>query len=86
VPVGGGVILKDSKVVVTQPEAGSFKAFDANCTHKGCLVTSVEGGSINCSCHGSRFGLSDGSVQGGPAQAPLPAVDVAVDGDQVVKR
>ena len=31
----------DVAVVVTQPEAGTYKAFSAICTHQGCLVGSV---------------------------------------------
>ena len=49
VPGGGGMILKDQKVVVTQPAKGDFKAFTAVCTHKGCTVAKVEGGQISIS-------------------------------------
>src|SRR5690606_34529784 len=41
IPVGGGYIDFDHRVVVTQPEAGQFRAFDANCTHARCLVTFI---------------------------------------------
>lgn len=85
VPVGGGVILKDDEIVVTQPEAGEFKAFSAICTHQGCLVSSVEDSKIVCACHGSTFDITDGSPQGGPAQTALSAVKVSVSGDQVVE-
>lgn len=81
VPEGGGKIFKDQKVVVTQPEPGEFKAFSAVCTHQGCVVSSVEDGTINCACHGSKFAIADGSVAQGPATEPLPAEDVRVDGD-----
>ncbi|WBB60811.1 Rieske (2Fe-2S) protein [Streptomyces sp. WMMC500] len=81
VPEGGGKIFKDEKVVVTQPEPGEFKAFSAVCTHQGCLVSSVEDGTINCACHGSKFAIADGSVAHGPATQPLPAEDVRVEGD-----
>ncbi len=84
VPVGGGVILAGRQVVVTQPAEGEFKAFSAICTHAQCVVSSVDT-SIMCECHGSSYALDDGSVLGGPAPSPLPAVDVAVRDGQVVR-
>jgi Rieske Fe-S protein len=83
VPVGGGVVLADRQIVVTQPVAGTFKAFSSTCTHQGCQVTEVAGGTINCPCHGSTFAVADGSVVNGPATRPLAARAVAVDGDVI---
>ena len=84
IPVGSGIVLADDEVVITQPSEGEFKAFSAICTHQGCTVTGVSDGTINCTCHGSRFSIADGSVQAGPAPQPLPARDVAVEGDSIV--
>jgi Rieske Fe-S protein len=81
VPEGGGVVV-DKKVVVTQPEAGEYKAFSAICTHQGCPVTRVTD-TIDCPCHGSKFSVTDGSPVAGPATAPLPAMEVAVEGDSL---
>ncbi|MFH9467058.1 Rieske (2Fe-2S) protein [Streptomyces clavifer] len=83
VPVGGGTILKDRKVVVTQPEAGDFRAFSAVCTHAGCVVASVSDGTINCACHGSRFSVTDAAVEAGPAPRPLPVERITVEGDSI---
>lgn len=83
VPVGGGVILADQKIVVTQPTKGEFKAFSSICTHAGCPVTSVKDGTINCTCHGSKFSVEEGSVETGPATKPLAEVAVAVDGGEI---
>jgi Rieske Fe-S protein len=83
VPVGGGKILTDAKVVVTQPTAGTYKAFTAVCTHQGCVVASVADGTISCACHGSAFSATDGSVKNGPASSPLAAVPVTVAGDTI---
>jgi Rieske Fe-S protein len=83
VPVGGGTIYADQKIVVTQPTEGEFKGFSSICTHQKCPVTSVDNGTINCTCHGSKFSIEDGSVSNGPATSPLPAVEVTVDGDQI---
>jgi Rieske Fe-S protein len=79
VPVGGGAVVGD--VVVTQPQAGVFMAFSATCTHRGCQVSGVSGGTINCPCHGAEFNISDGSVAGGPATAPLSPSAVTLNGD-----
>ncbi|CCI54582.1 putative iron sulphur protein (secreted protein) [Nostocoides jenkinsii Ben 74] len=83
VPEGGGVIMKDAKIVVTQPAAGDFKAFSAVCTHQGCVVSAVTD-TIDCACHNSKFALADGAVVSGPATSPLPAKTVTADGDNLV--
>ncbi|KUL21812.1 Rieske (2Fe-2S) protein [Streptomyces regalis] len=83
VPVGGGTILKDEKVVVTQPKSGEFKAFSAICTHRQCTVGSVSDGTINCPCHGSKFNITDGSVASPPATRPLPEKKITVDGNSI---
>ncbi|MFF5311676.1 Rieske (2Fe-2S) protein [Streptomyces massasporeus] len=83
IPVGGGKIFKDEKVVVTQPEQGRLKAFSAICTHMHCLVGSVSDGTINCPCHGSKFKIADGAVAHGPATQPLPAEQITVEGSSI---
>ncbi|UUU34970.1 Rieske (2Fe-2S) protein [Streptomyces sp. CA-210063] len=83
IPVGGGKIFKDRKVVVTQPEEGDFKAFSAVCTHQGCIVSSVSDETINCACHGSEFTITDGAVAKGPATRPLPAEEITVSGNSI---
>lgn len=70
IPVGGGRIIKGTWVV-TQPKKGTFRAFSAKCTHQGCPVSTIRGGTINCPCHGSKFRIADGSVARGPAKRPL---------------
>ncbi|MCF4137642.1 Rieske (2Fe-2S) protein [Streptomyces sp. Tue 6430] len=83
IPVGGGRIFKDAKVVVTQPAQGDFRAFSAVCTHQGCIVATVADGTINCACHKSSFAIGDGAVTAGPATEPLPAAKIAVKGDAI---
>ena len=83
IPLGGGKIFKDEKVVVTQPTKDDFKAFSAICTHQGCTVGSVADGTINCPCHKSEFRIADGSVAAGPATRPLPAKQITVEGGSI---
>ncbi|MET8474576.1 Rieske (2Fe-2S) protein [Streptomyces sp. NPDC006422] len=83
VPVGGGRVFPTDKVVVTQPAKGDFKAFSAVCTHQGCTVKDVSGGTINCPCHGSKFRIADASVAGGPAPRPLDPRGIEVTGNSI---
>jgi Rieske Fe-S protein len=83
VPVGGGRIIGDKQVVVTQPVAGDFRAFSAVCTHQFCPVSQIGGGTIICTCHNSRFSIEDGSVRGGPATKPLPRQAIRREGENI---
>jgi nitrite reductase/ring-hydroxylating ferredoxin subunit len=91
IPEGGGKVYGDDKIVVTQPTAGTYKAFSAVCTHQGCILAEVSGGTINCSCHGSKFSIADGSVkeaangdkENKAGQKGLAAKTVTVDGDNL---
>jgi nitrite reductase/ring-hydroxylating ferredoxin subunit len=90
VPVGGGVILAEQNVVVTQPAKGTFNGFSATCTHQGCILATVAAGTINCGCHGSQFSITDGSNVTGPSGSaagsvpPLPKVGIKVKGANIV--
>jgi Rieske Fe-S protein len=83
VPDGGGKIIDAARIVITQPQSGSFKAFSAICTHEGCFVNSVSNGTINCPCHGSKFSITDGSVVHGPATRPLAQIAISVEGTSI---
>lgn len=84
VPVGGALILNDDSYVVTQPSAGTFKAFNKTCPHAGCAVSKIHPDSVECTCHGSFFSLEDGSVISGPSAEGLAEVPVTVNGDSLV--
>lgn len=84
VPVGGGIVLADEKLVITQPTEGTFQAFTAVCTHQGLLVTSVGDGTITCANHGSSFSAATGEVEGGPAPSALASVEIDVQGDRIL--
>ncbi|MDQ2783335.1 MAG: Rieske (2Fe-2S) protein [Actinomycetota bacterium] len=84
VPVGGGLINPDALFVVTQPTAGTYKAFSAVCTHQGCTVTKVTGGKIDCPCHGSQFDISTGApTASSQAKKALPAKTATLNGDTI---
>ncbi|HZR23373.1 MAG TPA: Rieske (2Fe-2S) protein [Vicinamibacterales bacterium] len=57
-------------VLVARTAQSTFSALTAICTHEGCTVDEFQGGTYECSCHGSQFSTS-GAVVRGPAGSPL---------------
>lgn len=84
IPVGGGRIFPEYRLVVTRPAAGELRAFTAICTHDGCMLTTVADATINCPCHGSRFAITDGAAVHGPAIRALTLRTISVQGDSIV--
>ncbi|PSM38228.1 FAD-dependent oxidoreductase [Streptomyces dioscori] len=72
-PGSGAVVrVEGRRCAVYRDEAGTAHAVSARCTHLGCLVAFNEAETAwECPCHGSRFGV-DGGVLQGPAVRPLP--------------
>jgi nitrite reductase/ring-hydroxylating ferredoxin subunit len=68
------VVVEDTPVLLLRHQ-GRLTAIHDRCSHRGCSLSAgdIEGDEIVCPCHGSRFGLLDGSLRRGPATAPQPA-------------
>jgi arsenite oxidase small subunit len=64
----------------------SIVAYSALCQHMGCDVAFVpDGGYMLCPCHQSKYDPArEGNVIQGVAQAPLPRVELEIDGEDVV--
>jgi cytochrome b6-f complex iron-sulfur subunit len=85
IPPGAGkvVALGSKPAIVVSTEQG-LHAFSAICTHLGCVVAWNDlAGVIQCPCHDGRFNPVSGTVVSGPPPAPLPALKVSVEGDQI---
>ena len=81
VPPGSALLV--SGVVAVFNVAGTFYATQNECTHaRGPLCEgTLEGSSVTCPLHGSRFDVSTGAVLVGPAKHPLQTYRVTVKGD-----
>jgi rieske iron-sulfur protein len=67
--------------------AAGVLAYSAICTHQNCDVKTwlAKEKVLACFCHSSKFALLDGAiVVAGPATRALPAVPLALDGEQLV--
>lgn len=84
VPVGGGRLNGELKLLVTQPTEGVFKVFTSKCPHQGCGVGVPKDGIADCPCHGSEFDITDGSVKKGPAKTGLREYPAEVKNGAVV--
>ncbi|WP_342318720.1 Rieske (2Fe-2S) protein [Corynebacterium mayonis] len=74
VPIGSAVIL--DKVIIAQPEAGTYVAYSSTCPHEFKKITQVKGDTVRCTAHGSLFNIVDGSVISGPAVRGLRELDL----------
>lgn len=69
-------------------KAGKIHAMANKCAHLSGPLSDgkVEGNSIVCPWHGSRFCLDDGHVEDGPATSNQPVLDVKVQHGKVLVR
>jgi len=88
----GSQLHNNSAVLATDPSTGdpvqvirlpsnSVVAYDALCTHAGCLVNYDPGSAtLICPCHGAQFDPAhQAQVLGGPTNQPLAAIAIRVD-------
>jgi 3-phenylpropionate/trans-cinnamate dioxygenase ferredoxin subunit len=67
---------------------GEFYAIHDVCSHEEVALSEgeVDGDTIECWLHGSRFDLATGKPTGLPATKPVPVYPVKIDGGDVYVR
>ena len=85
VEVGTGADAVPICVVHTEGEVFAIRDV---CSHADVPLSEgdVEGTTVECWLHGSRFDLRTGKPTGLPATAPVPVYETVVEGDQVLVR
>jgi len=84
--VGGSVLATapdGAAVVITRTGEQTAVGLSSVCTHQGCAVAPRDGALV-CPCHGSRFDAATGAATRGPAEQPLAAFPVRVEGGDVL--
>jgi 3-phenylpropionate/trans-cinnamate dioxygenase ferredoxin component len=73
-------------VAVVRAEDGELYAINDVCSHGAVSLSDgeVEGATIECWLHGSKFDLRTGVPTGLPATRPVPVYPVTVDGERVL--
>ncbi|MCU0538190.1 MAG: ubiquinol-cytochrome c reductase iron-sulfur subunit [Hydrococcus sp. Prado102] len=72
-------------LIVRDPDnASQLTAVNPTCTHAGCTVAwQQDWEAFVCPCHDSQF-ASDGKVLQGPAEQPLAAYAVKIEGNDIL--
>jgi thiosulfate dehydrogenase [quinone] large subunit len=88
VPVGGNhsfVLASGEQAILFRTKKGIF-AYSKTCTHQGCTVEySPSNKKLICPCHSANFDPFNGAkVTIGPANTPLPKINVKIQGSWVV--
>lgn len=81
------VTVGDELVVLGNVD-GEFLAVSDVCSHEFVLLHDgwLEGDTIECPQHGSKFSMRTGEVRNLPATQPIPVYEVRVEGDDVFLR
>ncbi|HEY5049970.1 MAG TPA: non-heme iron oxygenase ferredoxin subunit [Acidothermaceae bacterium] len=87
-PAPRGVLrvqLEGEPVAIICTEGGSFSAISDVCSHAEVALSDgdIEGNTVECWLHGSRFDVCTGKPLGLPATRAVPVYDVKFDGDDV---
>ena len=65
---------------------GELYAINNECTHAACDLAdgNLDGDTVECNCHGSRFNVKSGAVENPPAFDPVQTYTVRIEGDNVL--
>jgi len=85
IPASGalGVVVDGTPVAVVRDGNGHLHAIRDVCSHADVALSEgeVDGCTIECWLHGSRFDLLTGRPSGPPATTPVPVYAVKVEGE-----
>ena len=72
-------------VAMIRDSEGGIHALDDRCTHADVSLSEgeVDGCTLECWLHGSRFDVRTGDPSGPPATVPVAVYPVRIDGDDV---
>lgn len=81
-----GTEVDNVPVAVVRDEDGDLHAVNNVCSHQYVLLSEgeVDGCTLECWLHGSRFDLRTGQPSGLPATRPIDVYPLRVEGDDVL--
>ncbi len=87
-PGGLAKVVADGVRVVVADTPEGLRGLADRCSHRGGPLSDGEkvGNCVVCPWHGSRFELSSGAVERGPASVPQPTYEIRSEGSGVELR
>jgi 3-phenylpropionate/trans-cinnamate dioxygenase ferredoxin subunit len=87
-PTPGGVLrveLEGEPVAIVCTDGLRFSAISDVCSHAEVALSDgeIEGNTVECWLHGSRFDVRTGKPLGPPATRAVPVYDIKVEGDDL---
>jgi 3-phenylpropionate/trans-cinnamate dioxygenase ferredoxin component len=87
-PAPRGVLrveLEGEPVAIVCTDNGSFSAISDVCSHAEVALSDgeIDGSTVECWLHGSRFDVRTGKPLGPPATRAVPVYDIKFDGEDV---
>ncbi|MBI2845007.1 MAG: non-heme iron oxygenase ferredoxin subunit [Chloroflexi bacterium] len=85
-PGQGKLVQVEGKDIALFNVNGQFFAIDDVCTHAGGPLSegTLEGTTVTCPWHGSKFDVRSGQVLGAPAQKGVASYTVKVEGQDIL--
>ena len=76
----------DGKVLAIFNLDGKFYCLDGRCSHKGGPLGEgeIEGTTVTCPWHGSKFDITTGKLRGPPATKDVASYNVKVSGKDIL--
>ena len=73
-------------VAIVRTEDGTVHAVDDTCSHANVSLSEgeLDGCTLECWLHGSRFDIRTGEPSGPPATIPITVYPVKIEGDEVL--
>jgi 3-phenylpropionate/trans-cinnamate dioxygenase ferredoxin subunit len=85
-PVGAALAeIEGRRVTIVRTDDGDVHCVDDTCTHANVSLSEgeLDGCTLECWLHGSRFDVRTGEPSGPPAIVPIAVHTVRIEGDDV---
>lgn len=80
-----GLMVNNQKILLANVN-GNYFAIGDICMHRGCQISKgkLEGETVTCPCHGSKYDLKTGNFLKGPTKKGQPKYELKIQGQDIM--